>query len=126
MKGRARNVATSRGGLGLFGSHSSPGAKHVIRFVFGGRQLTQSEEKAMAHMNRGKTMACVLVAITLIVTWLCGSTFATSENDLRLIVTFTPLGYPIAPTLVTAAGASLVHKLSSINAWVIKFPPYAG
>ena len=73
-------------------------------------------------------MACVLVAITLIVTWLYGSTFATSAKDPRRIVTFkiidltTTPGYLTALGVVTASGSTVVHKLGFINALAIKLP----
>ena len=59
---------------------------------------------------------------------ICGSTFAASISNPRLIVTFanlnlkTLLGYTTALSLVTAAGGSVLHNLSSINALVITFP----
>jgi subtilisin len=82
----------------------------------------------MTHMRRVRTMACMLLTITLMVTMLYGSTFATSADDLRLIVTFksinlkNPVNYLTVSSLLTALGSSVVHDLLFINALAIKLP----
>jgi hypothetical protein len=77
----------------------------------------------MTHMRRVRTIACVLLAITLVVTLLGGSAFATSANDRRKIVSFvagTPLS--IQETVIALSGSSMVHILSLINALAIQLP----
>ena len=82
----------------------------------------------MTHIKRVRTMACVLVAITLLFTLPHGSAFAASAEDGRRIVTFRGInlttlpGYLTALGLIRASGSTVVHELEFINALAIKLP----
>jgi subtilisin len=82
----------------------------------------------MTHMRRVRTMARMLVAITLTVTMLYGSAFATSGDNIRLIVTFkninlkNSLDYIAVSSLLTTLGSDVVQDLLFINALAIELP----
>jgi len=82
----------------------------------------------MTHMRRAKSMACMLAIVTLMVTVLYGSAFATNGDTLRLIITFkdidlkNSLNYLSVSTLLTTLGSSVVHDLLFINALAIEAP----
>ena len=65
--------------------------KRVSRFIFGSRQRMQKEEKAMTHMRRVRSMACVLVAVTLIVALLAEAPSPRVRDDGKKIVTLRSL-----------------------------------
>jgi subtilisin family serine protease len=72
----------------------------------------------MRHMRRVRTIACVLVALTLLVTLLGGSAFAASTDNRRKIVMFNNSSYP----LVLGAGITVLYNLSLINALAVELP----
>jgi subtilisin family serine protease len=82
----------------------------------------------MTHMRRVRTMECVLVATTLVVTLVCGSAFAISANDRRKIIILkdislkSPLGSTTAELLVTATGSRVIHEFLFINALAVELP----
>jgi hypothetical protein len=83
----------------------------------------QSEEKAMAQMGRVRTMARVLVAITLMVSSLSGSAFAASADDRRKILMLNnPLTEDVFNMLV-GAGITVLYDLSLIDALTVQLPP---
>ncbi len=73
----------------------------------------------MTHMRRVRTMSCVLVAVTLLVTLLGGSAFAASA-DLRAIVMFAD-GIPLAiqQQVVALSGSTVLYNLSLITALAV-------
>ena len=76
----------------------------------------------MAHMRRVRTMACVLVAVTLMVTLLGGSAFAASADSRRKIVILdTPLTQAVF-NLLEAAEITVLYNLSLINALAVQLP----
>jgi subtilisin family serine protease len=79
----------------------------------------QQEEKAMTCMRRIRTMACVLVAVTLMVTLLSGGAFGASADNLRKIVMFYN---PPNPLVFVGTGIQVLHNLSLINALAVQLP----
>jgi subtilisin family serine protease len=74
----------------------------------------------MTFMRLVRTMVCALIAITLTVTLLCGSTFAVSGSDRMLIVPLkSQLYYTIVTNLVEVAGGRVEHYLSISNTLII-------
>jgi subtilisin family serine protease len=76
----------------------------------------------MVGMRRVRTMACVLVAITLMVSLLSGSAFAASADSRRKIVMLdNPLTQEVLNSL-KAAGITVLYDLSLINALTVYLP----
>src|SRR5215216_2135966 len=75
-------------------------------------------EGPMRHMSQVRTMACVLVAVTLLVTLLGGSACAASADNRRKIVMFNNSSYP----LVLGGGITVLYNLALINALAVELP----
>jgi subtilisin family serine protease len=76
----------------------------------------------MRHMRRVRTIAGVLVAVTLLVTLLSGSAFAASADSRRKIVM---LDEPLTPKVLDDledAGITVLYNLSLINALAVQLP----
>jgi Subtilase family len=76
----------------------------------------------MAHMRRVRTMACVLVAITLMVSLLNGSAFAATADKRRKIVMFPGTPDQSVVDQLEGAGIMVLDKLSVINALAVQLP----
>ncbi len=94
----------------------------------------------MTHISRVRMVACVLVAITLLVTLLWGRAFGINANNPRKIVRFRPLtsslqcllgscinlktedGMRKAIDAVTVSRGVVLHQLSFINALAVELP----
>src|SRR5262245_4737548 len=77
----------------------------------------------MTHVRRVRIMACVLVAITLMVSLLSGSAFAATANNRRKIVMFNnPPTQDVVDSIV-GKGITVLDNLSLINALVVQLPP---
>jgi subtilisin family serine protease len=77
----------------------------------------------MRHMRRVRTMACVVVAVTLLVNLLGGSAFAaTADSRRKIVILDNPLTQEVF-TLLAAAGITVLYSLSLINALAVQLPP---
>jgi subtilisin family serine protease len=74
----------------------------------------------MRHIRRVRTMACILVAVTLLVTLLGGNAFAASADLSQQIVMFVD-GTPLADQQQVAAlsGSTVLYNLSLITALAV-------
>jgi hypothetical protein len=94
----------------------------VSCFDFDSRNRMQ-RERAVPYMSRVRTMACVLVAITLMVTLLCGSAIAAIADNRRKIIMFNnPPDQDVIDDMVLT-GITVLHDLSLINALAVQLPP---
>ena len=75
----------------------------------------------MTCMRRVRSMVCVLVAVTLVITSF-GPAPAASEADGRYIVIYADGISPILPLALTLLGVQVIHVLSLINALAIIIP----
>jgi subtilisin family serine protease len=82
----------------------------------------QSEEKAMAHMRRVRTMACVLVAMTLMVSLLGGSAFAATADKRRKIIMFAGTPDQSVFNQLAGLGITALYNLSLIDALAVRLP----
>jgi subtilisin family serine protease len=73
----------------------------------------------MTHMRRVRTIMCVLVAVTLMITLLSGGAFAASTDNLRKIAMFYN---PPDPLVFVGTGIQVLHNLSLINALAVQLP----
>jgi uncharacterized protein YggE len=76
----------------------------------------------MAEMRQVRTLACVLVAMTLMVSFLSGSAFAASANSRRKIIMFA--GTPAQSVFTTLAllNITVLYNLSLTDALAVQFP----
>jgi subtilisin len=76
----------------------------------------------MTHMRRVRSMVCVLVAVTLVITSF-GAAPVASEADGRFIVIYVDgTNLNLQASLLTALGVEVTQVLSLINALAIKIP----
>jgi subtilisin len=76
----------------------------------------------MPYMSRVRSMVCILVAVTLMVTLLSGSALAASADSRRKIVMLdSPLTEEVLD-LLEAAGVTVLYDLSLINALAVLLP----
>jgi subtilisin len=81
----------------------------------------QREGKAMTHMRRVRSIMCILVAVTLVITQF-GAAPAASGDDGRYIVIYADGISPSLPPALTLLGVKVIHVLWLINALAIQIP----